>query len=85
MSLKMTFDFNGLTVVDGYLKVSSPTISTDKSVLSFGIIYQASEGDPMLQAETYQCAYDIAGSDPFSQAYSYIKSLEKFSEATDIF
>lgn len=84
MTLKMTFDFNGVTVTDGVLNVIMPSISTDETTLSFGLAYRASESDPLLNAETYSCPYDVEGPNPFTQAYNYIKSLSQFSEAADI-
>ncbi|MBA7935630.1 hypothetical protein HV127_31200 [Klebsiella sp. RHBSTW-00215] len=84
MTLKMTFDFNGVTVTDGVLNVIMPSISTDETTLSFGLAYRASESDPLLNSETYSCPYDITAGDPFTQAYNYIKSLSQFSEAADI-
>lgn len=84
MTLKMTFDFNGVTVTDGVLNVIMPSISTDETTLSFGLAYRASESDPLLNSETYSCPYDITAGDPFTQAYNYIKSLCQFSDAVEI-
>ncbi|VUS33829.1 hypothetical protein SB6422_04314 [Klebsiella huaxiensis] len=82
--LKMTFNFNGVTVVDGVLNVIMPSISTDQTILSFGLAYRASISDPLLDSETYSCPYDVNGEDPFTQAYNYIKSLSTFSDAIDV-
>ncbi len=82
--LKMTFNFNGVTVTDGVLNVIMPSISTDQTTLSFGLAYRGSESDPLLNSETYSCPYDVNGEDPFTQAYAFIKSLSKFSEAVDV-
>lgn len=71
----MTFNFNGVTVVDGVLNVIMPSISTDKTTLNFGLAYRVSESDPLLNSETYSCPYDLTGADPFTQAYSFIKIL----------
>ncbi|HDZ2945703.1 hypothetical protein EJB20_22815 [Klebsiella pneumoniae] len=84
MALKMTFNFNGVTVTDGVISVIIPSISTDKSTMSFGLAYRATESDPLLNSETYSCPYDITAGDPFTQAYNYIKSLSSFAGAIDI-
>lgn len=84
MALKMTFNFNGVTVVDGVLNVIMPSISTDQTTLNFGLAYRVSESDPLLNSETYSCPYDLTGADPFTQAYSFIKNLGSFYEAKDI-
>ncbi|HCL8663004.1 TPA: hypothetical protein N2282_001165 [Escherichia coli] len=83
MALKMTFNFNGVTVVDGVLNVIMPSISTDQTTLSFGLAYRASVNDPLLDSETYSCPYVLKGGDPFAQAYDYLKTLEKFSDSID--
>lgn len=82
--LKMTFNFNGVTVTDGVLNVIMPSISTDQTTLSFGLAYRVSESDPLLNSETYSCPYDLTGPDPFTQAYNFIKSLNQFYNAIDI-
>ena len=81
--LKMTFNFNGVTVTDGVLNVIMPSISTDQTTLSFGLAYRVSESDPLLNSETYSCPYDLTGADPFTQAYNYIKSLSQFNDAVE--
>ncbi|HBQ4906466.1 TPA: hypothetical protein ACJ2PF_005231 [Klebsiella pneumoniae] len=83
MALKMTFNFNGVTVVDGVLNVIMPSISTDQTTLNFGLAYRVSESDPLLNSETYSCQYDLTGADPFTQAYNYIKSLSQFNDAVE--
>lgn len=82
--LKMTFNFNGVTVVDGVLNVIMPSISTDQTTLSFGLAYRATVSDPLLNSETYSCPYDVTSGDPFTQAYDYIKSLSQFNDVVDI-
>ncbi|HFE3756519.1 hypothetical protein [Raoultella ornithinolytica] len=82
--LKMTFNFNGVTVTDGVLNVIMPSISTDQETLSFGLAYRVSESEPLLNSETYSCLYDLTGPDPFTQAYNFIKSLSAFSDAIDV-
>lgn len=79
----MTFNFNGVTVVDGVLNVIKPSISTDQTTLNFGLAYRVSESDPLLNSETYNCPYDLTGADPFTQAYNYIKSLSQFNDAVE--
>ena len=81
--LKMTFNFNGVTVTDGVLNVIMPSISTDQTTLSFGLAYRASTSDPLLNSATYSCPYDITAGDPFRQAYEYLKSMDKFASAED--
>ena len=81
--LKMTFNFNGVTVTDGVLNVIMPSISTDQTTLSFGLAYRVSESDPLLNSETYSCPYDLTGADPFARAYNYIKSLSQFNDAVE--
>ncbi|HCQ7309363.1 hypothetical protein ACX803_18495 [Klebsiella pneumoniae] len=81
--LKMTFNFNGVTVTDGVLNVIEPSISTDQTTLNFGLAYRVSESDPLLNSETYSCPYDLTGADPFAQAYNYIKSLSQFNDAVE--
>ncbi|HFP9250548.1 TPA: hypothetical protein ACTXAM_004174 [Raoultella ornithinolytica] len=82
--LKMTFNYNGVTVVDGVLNVIMPSISTDQTTLSFGLAYRATVSDPLLNSETYNCPYDVTSGDPFTQAYNHIKTLSPFVGAIDI-
>ncbi len=81
MAIKMTFNFNGITVVDGVLNVINPSISTDQTTLTFGLAYRVSVSDPLLASKTYTCPYELTGPDPFTQAYRWLLSLEEFAEA----
>ncbi|AWJ11140.1 hypothetical protein [Klebsiella pneumoniae] len=84
MALILPISFRGLTVDQGVARVNLPAISSDKKTLSFGVRFFAnSEEAEELYSEQYECIYDISGENPFSQAYEYLKTLDKFSGATD--
>lgn len=84
MALKFTFDFNGITVTDGVLTVSKPMIDGDAGTITFGLLFQATSADPLLKSVTFTCPYDSSGTDPFTQAYAYIKSLPEYKSAEEI-
>lgn len=84
MALILPISFRGLSVPDGVARVNLPAISSDKKTLSFGVRFFAnSEEIEELYSDQYDCAYDIAGENPFSQAYYHLKTLEQFSGAID--
>lgn len=84
MALILPVSFRGLSVTDGVARVNLPSISTDKATLSFGVRYFASDKEvEELYSEQFNCAYDITGENPFSQAYAYLKTLDQFSGAVD--
>ncbi|WP_112070793.1 hypothetical protein [Klebsiella grimontii] len=84
MSIKLTQVINGLTVPDCIISIGAMTISADRSSLYFNVgFYSASEG-PMLDEEYYVfTGFELTGDDPESQAYTYLKSLSRFSGAVD--
>ncbi|MEN0615477.1 hypothetical protein [Klebsiella indica] len=84
MALTCDISFRGLTVSGAYVTVNMPRILVDKETLSFGVIFKAdASAEEELYSEQYECAYDISGENPFSQAYAYLKTLDQFSGATD--
>lgn len=83
MALILPISFRGLTVDQGLHRVNLPAISSDKNVVLWGKVFANGEEAEELYSEQYECIYDISGENPFSQAYEYLKTLDKFSGATD--
>lgn len=81
MSLKMTTEFKGLTVVDAIYSVDRITIQGGQ--LDFFVSMRAAEGAQMLDGENYGCPYNSKGSTPEEQAYAYLMSLDLFKNATE--
>lgn len=83
MALKVDFDFRGVPVVGAYAEVSHMGFSAAKDEHYFALIYRASEGEPEFHAHSYVAPYALDGTNPFEQAYEYLKGLQEFSDAVD--
>lgn len=84
MALILPISFRGLSVSDGVARVNMPSISTDKTTLSFGVRFFANKEEAEeLYSEQYECPYDITGDNPFAQAYNYLKTMDAFSIAIE--
>lgn len=83
MALKVDIDFKGIQVSAAHITVDSPSISSDKEFLRFIASYRGSEGDLIFDQRTFEGPYDLDGSNPFEQAYDYLKNLPEFADATD--
>lgn len=83
MALSIDTDFKGLPVKSAYVTVEFPSIGRAKDSIDFGVWFSSSPGAESFRTETLSCPYDIAGADPFKQAYEHLKTLPEFADATD--
>lgn len=82
MALQMTYTHAGLTVTDGYLRVSD--ISGTKTSIGFSLAYQSASGEDALKHESFSFTPDMDGGNFIAQAYTHLKTLPEFSGATDV-
>ncbi|CAB3782024.1 hypothetical protein [Paraburkholderia fynbosensis] len=93
MGLKKATTFKSIQLTDAYYRVVLPQIDTSKTTMSFSVWVFSSEAGAMDQenalgelAEFYSgVPYAIAGENPFSQAYAYLKTLLDFAGAVNVF
>ncbi|HDX9078529.1 hypothetical protein [Klebsiella grimontii] len=84
MSIKLDQTINGVSVTDCIITVGAMTISHDRSSLNFNVGFYAIEGGPLLLEDYFVYeGYALKGDDPETQAYTYLKSLSRFSGAVD--
>lgn len=80
MALTNTFSHAGLTVNDGYLRVSN--FSGSKDGISFVLSYQVAAGEVALTTKEFSFA-PAMDSNFISQAYEHLKTLPEFEGAED--
>jgi hypothetical protein len=81
MALKKTFEIAGLTVTDGYLRVSN--VHGTKNSMAYSIAFQASVDNDPLRQESFSFVPDMNGPNFIKQAYENLKSLEGYKDAVD--
>lgn len=81
MALQQTFDFAGITVTDGYLRIAE--LSGDKNRISFVLAYQSAQGQEAVKHDSFNFAPDLDGSNFIQQGYEYLKSLPGFEFSVD--
>lgn len=81
MALIKNSVFHGIELQDAVFTVETVTIS---SQLDFTVSMRASSDGERLSMSHHGCAYDASAGDPFTQAYAYLKSLDEFSNATEV-
>jgi hypothetical protein len=74
---------SGVTVQNAYHRVREVKIQ-GTNYLHFKVksFADASQGQPFAEEE-YGCPYDVEGTNPLNQAYTYVKTLPEFSGAQD--
>ena len=93
MALQVTANVRGgLSISNAYVRVQD--ISLSKSRMSFGleVFKDSTEAGKIIPVpllcpdlDRESCAYDLASTDnPFKQAYTYLKTLSKFTGASDV-
>jgi hypothetical protein len=83
MSLKKTVStVYGVTVADAYHRVEAVQLPS-KNEMQFVVRSYADQSKPFFSEKLFNCAYDLAGVNPISQAYSHLKTLSDFAGAQD--
>ena len=83
MALAKTVEtVHGFQAVNAYHCVEGMQVSKDS--MTFQVrSYKDNSGLPHFADASFNCAYDIAGSNPIAQAYEHLKTLPEFAGATD--
>jgi hypothetical protein len=84
MALSMdTTSKQGFTAPNAYIRIQSISI-IGKTQMEFSIgFFKTAETESSFDYQTWSCAYDVNGSNPFAQSYKYLKTLPSFATATD--
>jgi hypothetical protein len=81
MALKKTFEIAGITVPDGYLRVSN--VKGSKNNMEYVVAFQASAEHDALRHQEFMFIPDMNGPNFIKQAYQHLKTLEGFKDAVD--
>lgn len=81
MALKQTFNFAGLTINDGYLRVTE--VAGNKERVAFSLAYQVKAGEDALKFCRFDYVPNMSGGNFIEQAYQYLKTLSEFQSAKD--
>jgi hypothetical protein len=79
MALSQTFEYCGVTVKDGYLKVSE--IAGNKNGIGFTLAYKANANAEPIKHEQFNFAPLLDGDNFIAQAYEHLKQLPQFADA----
>lgn len=82
MALRSSFEFAGLTVADGYLRVIE--VSGTKNSVGFGLAYLNGTDGPLVKTERFSFTPNMQGDNFIRQAYLYLKTLPDFADAEDV-
>ena len=83
MALKKTVTTpQGFESVDAYHRVDGISF-VGKNKMVFGVTSHKTSNSPEFARTSFSCDYNMSSENPFQQAYSYLKSLDTFSDATD--
>lgn len=82
MALQKGFTHHGMTVENGYVKISS--VSGNKSTIFLQVDYCVATGLDPVKTASFSFAPDMDGENFIKQGYLYLKSLDEFSGAGDV-
>lgn len=82
MALQLAKTKFGVTFNNAYHRVERVSVSKTSVDFSVTVLHEA-DGEAIDYA-SYQMAYDPAGTEPLTQAYTYLKSLPEFAGAIDV-
>lgn len=73
----------GFTAPNAYIRIQNINI-VGKTKMEFSIgFFKTAETESSFDFQTWSCAYDVTGENPFAQGYKYLKTLPAFANATD--
>jgi hypothetical protein len=81
MALNKNFSVAGVTINNGYLRVSQ--LFGDKHNIGFVLSYQVNQSEPALKLEQFDFKPVMNESNFIKQAYEHLKTVPEFSDATD--
>ncbi|WP_213802324.1 hypothetical protein [Klebsiella oxytoca] len=84
MALIQDTVIKGLKVENCYIAVGSITLAADRTEIYFNLNFSVTKEQPPLFTDYFTCSYDIDGGEIVEQAYTYLKSLSRFSGAADV-
>lgn len=81
---KTTQTVHGFQAVNAYHRIEG-VILEGKNKIAFRVrAYKENSGNhPAFDDKGFSCDYDIAGANPFAQAYAHLKTLPEYVEAKD--
>lgn len=82
MALQSTFDANGVTVTDGYIKVQD--LFCTKNRVDVGVAFKANQDVPPIKIASYSFVPNLDGPNFIKQAYGHLKTLPEFAGAADV-
>jgi hypothetical protein len=72
---------SGVTINEAYCRAVD--FSVAKNQMSFGIQVFANKEKSPVEVDRVTALYDLNGKNPYAQAYDHLKTLPKFTGATD--
>jgi hypothetical protein len=72
---------SGVTINEAYCRAVD--FSVGKNQMSFGIQVFANKEKSPVEADRISAPYELNGENPYTQAYKHLKTLPKFTGATD--
>ena len=73
----------GFIASKAYIRILNINI-VNKTHMEFSVgFFKTSETQTSFDHQTWSCAYDVTGENPFVQGYKYLKTLNSFANATD--
>lgn len=78
--------YKGINVVDANISIGIVTINADHKSMVYNVLFRASNDQSLEPFESIflTADYDSGGSDPITQAYDNLKSIEKFATMIEI-
>lgn len=83
MAFLIDHTYKGIPIAGAHARIGEIRISSDKTKMKFDLEYRVSADQELIHTQEFETFYDIAAGDPRSQAYTYLRSLPEYTDATD--
>jgi len=85
MAIKLTVQTaSGITVTDAVHRVKCITLQSTELMAFLVRSYATIEAQEPFEEKAFECGYDVAGANPWAQAYAHLQGLPAFAGAVAV-
>lgn len=83
MAILINAKYRGIAVPNSYVSVVSYSISLGKDEMAFSVAYRSFADEDPFTGKSYTAPYNLDGTNPYIQAYEYLKLQPEFLGCID--
>lgn len=83
MAISMDAKYRGISIPGAYISIAPRSISLGKEEVAFSVMYRVDCNEEPFDSKSYTAPYSLEGTNPYIQAYEYLKLQPDFLGCVD--